>query len=89
MPLLSTSLGYEVLLAVGITFCMASFVLRGIHQQNKRSAALRAQNARFTKPTDDAQQIRPPTQLERKLPLIYRCCFAVGAALVVLAVMSH
>ncbi|MBI2515666.1 MAG: hypothetical protein HYV95_02010 [Opitutae bacterium] len=77
----------EILLAVGVSFCLLGVVLRGFHQSNLRTAALRAQTARFSRAAGKAEPTgphEPPSLLVRRLPLIYRLAVGLGALLALL-----
>jgi len=72
----------DLLLIIGITLCLLAVMLRGMHQDNVRNAALRAQAARHARVagTEDTLNaaLPPPHPLSRRLPLIYRSTLLIG-----------
>ena len=78
----------DVLVAVGVTLAMAGLVLRGVHQANRRAETTRAQMTRLSRVAGKAEAAPAPPEpsaFVRRLPLIYRSLFALGACLAIAA----
>jgi hypothetical protein len=75
----------DLLLAVGVSLCLAGVVLRGFHQGRRRGDALRAQTARLARLDGKEDTLntpaRPPTFLVRHLPFLYRSLVLLGLGL--------
>ena len=73
---------YDLLLVIGITLCLLAVMLRGMHQDNLRSAALRAQAARHARIAGSEDTLNatlpPPHPLARRLPFVYRTTLLIG-----------
>jgi hypothetical protein len=79
----------DLLLAVGVTLCLLSVMLRGFHQANVRAAALRSQTARHARLAGNEDTLNaskaPPHPLVRHLPLIYGATLLLGLAITIYA----
>ncbi len=79
----------DLLLALGVTLCLTGVMLRGQHQAQRRTDALRAQTARLARLDGKEDTLnpppRPPHPLVRRLPLIYRTLGLLGVGLTLLA----
>ena len=77
----------DLILAIGVTCCLFGVMLRGQHQAQRRSDALRAQTARLARLDGREDTLnamaRPPHPLVRHLPLTYRSLVLLGFALTV------
>jgi hypothetical protein len=73
----------DLLLATGVSLAIMGVMLRGFHQSQKRSEALRSQTARLARLDGREDTLNPPASaphfLARHLPLIYRGLVLVGA----------
>ena len=80
---------YEMLLALGMTLCIAGVVLRGLHNTTRRAAVLRRQHAMLERqegrPDPAAQAGQKPGHWERHLRLYARLLLGAGLLLTVLA----
>jgi len=72
----------DLLLAIGVSVALAGVILRGFHQSQKRTTALRAQTARLARLDGKEDTLNPPASaprfLARHLPLIYRSLVLIG-----------
>ena len=79
----------DLLVAIGVTLCLLSVMLRGFHQANVRAEALRRQSARHARLAGNEDTLNagkaPPHLLVRRLPLIYSLTLLLGLALTICA----
>lgn len=79
----------DLLLAVGVSLCFIGAMLRGMHQAQRRTDALRAQTARIARMDGKEDTLNapaaPPGFLVRHLPWIYRVAVLIGLLLTVYA----
>ena len=80
---------YDFLLIIGITLCLLAVMLRGMHQDNVRNAALRAQAARHARVAGSEDTLNAtlpaPHPLARRLPWIYRTTLLIGMMITICA----
>jgi hypothetical protein len=72
----------DILLIIGVSLCLLAVILRGMHQENLRAAALRRQTARQARMAGNEDTLNAnapaPHPLVLRLPLIYRTTLIIG-----------
>lgn len=82
----------EFLLAVGVTFVVVGFVMRGFAASQRREFARRRQHARDARTSREAgvsdELERAPSWIERNLSLLANVVLGVGAAVALAGIFS-